>query len=131
MKGSCAAVRAADEAGWRGVRDRLQVARHGGEALDALVRQALGKHAGRWTTDLTDAVSLVPQSFNFSVGRRDGVCWAWAQPNDDWEPGELQARHDHPGGSGLVVAHTPELAVTCAAVILFGLQDGGDGPITG
>ena len=63
-------------------------------------------------------MGLLPPNYNFSLGRRDGVCWAWIQPNDDWRPAEGEARHDHPGGSGLAVADTPVLAVACAAIRL-------------
>ncbi len=65
-----------------------------------------------------DVMGLLPANYNFSLGRRDGVCWAWIQPNDDWRPAEGESRHDHPGGSGLAVAETPVLAVACAAIRL-------------
>ena len=112
----------------------LQTARFGSAELDALINGALnhfdahcvgwlstGKPAGAahsCSTNVSDALMLLPPDYNFSVGHRDGVFWAWAQPNDRWEPGDEQARHDHPGGSGLVVAHTAALALTSAAVIL-------------
>lgn len=70
------------------------------------------------TTDLNDALILLPPDYNFSLGCRDGVFWAWAQPNDDWEPVPGEARHDHPGGSGLIVAQTAALAVTCTALVM-------------
>jgi hypothetical protein len=116
--------------GLRAALDRLQTASRGDVILDALlaeefhnVRGAAGTSAlsardGRWSTDLGDALRLVPPDYNFSIGQRDGVCWAWIQPNDDWEPADHEARHDHPAGSGLVVASTGALALTCAALIL-------------
>ena len=72
----------------------------------------------RCTTDLNDALILLPPDCNFSLGCRDGVFWAWSQPNDGWEPAPGEARHDHPGGSGLVVAQTAALAVTCTALVM-------------
>ncbi len=71
----------------------------------------------RWSTDLDAALTLLPPDYNFSTGCRDGVCWAWIQPNDAWAPAEHEARHDHPGGSGLVTSHTAALAVICAAIL--------------
>jgi hypothetical protein len=52
------------------------------------------------------------------LGLRDGVFWAWCQPNDDWETASGEARHDHPGGSSLIVAQTAALAMTCAALAM-------------
>ena len=71
-----------------------------------------------WSTSLTDAIGLLPQHYNYSLGERDGVSWAWLQPNDRWQPQDHESRHDHPGGSGLVVAHSAALAITCAVMIL-------------
>jgi hypothetical protein len=109
--------------------DRLQLARHGSPELDLLVTAAYADPAAAvpsrrdacaacCSTDLDDALALLPPGFNFSLGHRDGVFWAWAQPNDSWNPGDGESRHDHPGGSGLVVARTASLAVACAALIL-------------
>jgi len=117
---------ATEAAALRTLVDRIQIARRGSAELDRQVDEALRKSHGsswdmpfgRWSCDLDHAMALLPQSYNFSLGRRDGVCWAWTQPNDRWEPNEFEARHDHPAGSGLVVAHTAALAVACAAVIL-------------
>lgn len=92
-------------------------------ARDADAADAAGHLApprtGRWTSDVNDALALLSESHNFSLGRRDGVCWAWIQPNDGWEPPDLHARHDHPYGSGLVVANTPALALVSASVNLL------------
>jgi hypothetical protein len=117
--------------------DQLQLARVGNDELDRTIdealqfncdeagptHQAIGglglpRQNAHWSTNLTHALALLPPDYNFSLGHRDGVCWAWSQPNDRWEPAEYEARHDHPGGSGLVVAHTAALALTCAGVIL-------------
>ena len=95
---------------------QLQAAHHGNPALDLHVAEVLARGAAcpapggpaedgpRWSSDLNQVLTLIPDHYNFSMGQRDGVCWAWIQPNDDWEPGENEARHDHPRGSGLVVA---------------------------
>ena len=118
--------------------ERMQIARCGSVALDRLVADALerafeadtenacrfgrltpGQH---WSINLEDAITLLPRDYNFSLGHRDGVCWAWVQPNDQWEPAECDSRHDHPGGSGLVVGYTTALALTCAALILRARQ---------
>jgi hypothetical protein len=115
--------------------DRLQVASHGSVELDALIEATLatlsacirptriaGFSAGRrarWSSDLGETLTLLPDDYNFSVGQRDGICWAWIQPNDDWLPGEYEARHDHPRGSGLIVAYTAALAMTVATIILY------------
>ena len=119
--------------------ERMQLARCGSVALDRLLADALegafeadaenaicglgrltpGQH---WSTNLEDAITLLPPDYNFSLGHRDGVCWAWVQPNDQWEPAECESRHDHPGGSGLVVGYTTALALTCAALILRARQ---------
>ena len=119
----------------RTVLERLRMARLGTAELDANLADALeaaflGAHdfapgvarfaAGpHCSTDLTDALDLLPRDYNFSLGQRDGVFWAWIQPNDRWQPGEYEARHDHPGGSGLVVAYTAALALACAAILLL------------
>ena len=118
---------------------RLQAAHCGTRALDVRVADVLARAAGRmhpagataipveggviedgprWSSDLNQVLTLIPDHYNFSMGQRDGVCWAWIQPNDDWEPGENEARHDHPRGSGLVVAHTATLAVLTATILL-------------
>ncbi|TLU72454.1 hypothetical protein [Lichenicoccus roseus] len=119
----------------RSVIDEIQVARLGCPRLDAVVADILAEleqvaHPdieyqrytsppfACWSTSLTDAIGLLPPSYNFSVGRRDSVSWAWIQPNDRWQPQEHEVRHDHPGGSGLVVAYTAALAMTCAVLIL-------------
>ena len=111
----------------------MEVARSGSFAFDAAIVNAFGDlpalgpgmaDAGQLSpgphcsTVLMDVMGLLPVDYNFSIGRRDGVCWAWIQPNDDWRPGMGEARHDHPGGSGLAVADTPVLAVACAAIRL-------------
>lgn len=96
--------------------DLMQIARHGGPELDARLDEALadgigaeapttvmpaaapapGWHptlpmrGGRWSTDLTDAILLLPPDYNFSLGHRDSVFWAWIQPNDCWEPAEYR-----------------------------------------
>ncbi len=117
----------------RDLLERMQVARSGSCAFDAAIVDAfgglprIGPHAAEarpllpgphCSTVLMDVMGLLPSDYNFSLGRRDGVCWAWIQPNDDWRPAEGDARHDHPGGSGLAVADTPVLAVACAAIRL-------------
>lgn len=113
--------------------ERLQVARYGSLAFDAAIVDVFGGLPGigpnasegsrllpgpHCSTVLMDVMGLLPADYNFSLGRRDGVCWAWIQPNDDWRPADGEARHDHPGGSGLAVADTPILAVACAAIRL-------------
>jgi hypothetical protein len=118
----------------RSVVERLQAACCGTEELDSLLAQTDGaasdpmdgqepaagscRMALRCTTDLNDALVLLPPGYNFSLGCRDGVFWAWSQPNDDWEPTPGEVRHDHPGGSGLIVAQTAALAVTCTALVI-------------
>ena len=113
-----------------GTLDRLQGASAGSPALDGLIAASLQndlivRHAGPrvpgracWSSDLQAACALLPLDYDFSHGRRDGVCWAWLQPNDSWNPAFHESRHDHPGGSGLVVAATPALALACALVAL-------------
>ena len=76
-------------------------------------------HGRRPSRALGDALLLLPDGFNFSLGLRDGIFWAWVQPNDGWEPGADDARHDHPGGSGLVVAYTAALALSAAVVRVY------------
>ena len=130
----------------RTVLDRTQMAVTGGAELDALIDGALADFAARgpssrppaelfghgtpWSSDLSQALNLLPADCNFALGHRDGICWAWIQPNDDWEPGENESRHDHPDGSGLVVAYTAALALTSAVLILHGIrtQAGGYDP---
>jgi hypothetical protein len=108
----------------------------GGAELDALIDEALAGLAARdplsgppvallgrgtpWSNDLSQALHLLPTDCNFALGHRDGICWAWIQPNDDWEPGENESRHDHPDGSGLAVAYTAALALISAVLILHG-----------
>jgi hypothetical protein len=77
------------------------------------------KPAARWSQDVMASLRMIPSSHNYSVGRRDGVCWAWIQPNDAWDPAETEYRHDHPQGSGLLVAYTMSLALMSAAMILI------------
>ena len=128
--------------------DLLQSAPEGSPALDARIetvlfrlasdglgagdphtRQALGDESAsgpwasavRWSEDLMAWLRLVPRDHNYSLGERDGVVWAWIQPNDDWTPGPHEMRHDHPGGSGLIVAHTLPLAMAAAVVALRAL----------
>ena len=122
----------------RTIVDRLQLARHGSAELDAMLDAVLARGTGvsdtvrnvigglrpaipgaPWSRELTHVLALLPHDYNYSLGHRDGVCWAWIQPNDRWEPHEYEARHDHPGGSGLTVARTAALALACAAVILL------------
>jgi hypothetical protein len=110
----------------RRVVDVLQLASCGSAALDETVSEALARVSSaaamaarqRWSSDISDALKLVPLTHNFSLGRRDGVCWAWIQPNDSWQPSDVEARHDHPLGSGLIVAETPVLALLSAALLL-------------
>ncbi len=116
--------------------DQMQTVRIGNPALDTELGNLLDviehrvcllgetvprtPHArANWSTSLSDALGLLPHEYNFSVGKRDGVSWAWIQPNDRWQPQEHEARHDHPHGSGLVVAHGAALAMTCAVLILY------------
>lgn len=128
--------------------DLLQSAPEGSPALDARIdtvlvglasggldagdphgRRALGDESGpgvqapavRWSDDLMAWLQLVPRDHNYSLGERDGVVWAWIQPNDDWTPGAHEMRHDHPCGSGLIVAHTLPLAMAAAVVALRAL----------
>ncbi len=120
--------------------DGLQVARRGSVELDALIDEALGvatswlkpeicpgfaaRQPARWSDNLGAALTVLPANYNFSLGQRDGICWAWIQPNDHWQPGLHESRHDHPGGSGLVVAYTAALALISAAITLYaGLLD--------
>jgi hypothetical protein len=77
--------------------------------------------APRWSEDLAALLRLIPPEHNFSLGERDGVLWAWVQPNDNWTPAANEARHDHPRGSGLIVACTLPLAVAAALVVLHSL----------
>jgi hypothetical protein len=72
-----------------------------------------------WSEDVMASLRLIPSDHNYSIGRRDGVCWAWIQPNDDWTPIGTQYRHDHHLGSGLVVAYTMSLASMAAAMIII------------
>jgi hypothetical protein len=117
---------------------RTQMAVRGGAELDALIDGALADFAARgpssrppaelfghgtpWSSDLSQALDLLPADCNFALGHRDGICWAWIQPNDDWEPGENESRHDHPDGSGLVVAYTAALALISAVLNLHGIR---------
>lgn len=78
--------------------------------------------AMRWSQDFVALLDLVPADHDFSLGRRDGVLWAWIQPRDDWQPAANEARHDHPRGSGLVVAFTVQLALAAALVALDGVH---------
>ncbi len=108
----------------------LQTAPAGGPTLDALIHSVLvdptfdlpdaqgPETAARWSEDLDALVGLVPHDHNFSLGDRDGVLWAWIQPNDDWVPGVNEMRHDHPRGSGLIVACTLPLALAASLVAL-------------
>ena len=111
----------------------LQSAPTGGQALDALIGAALScgdcavlgsDLAERWSEDLMALLQLVPRDHNYSLGERDGVVWAWIQPNDDWAPGDHEMRHDHPRGSGLIVASTLPLAMAAAVVALCALPGG-------
>ncbi len=110
--------------------DLLQTVPHGTSTLDALIHDALISPAlnepgntslpgpANLSEDLSALVRLVPSHYNFSLGERDGVLWAWIQPNDTWVPGPLEMRHDHPRGSGLKVASTLPLALAAALVAL-------------
>ena len=118
----------------RAIVDRLQSATSGSAELDALIQQALPTlppclAAGvpvslvtadgpYWSRELSAAIGLLSADYNFSVGQRDGICWAWIQPNDNWQPSEFESRHDHPAGSGLAVAYTAALALASATFIL-------------
>lgn len=82
---------------------------------------ALTARAPCWSEDLAALLRLIPPGHNYSLGERDGVLWAWVQPNDNWTPGDNEARHDHPRGSGLIVAYTLPLAVAAALVTLHSL----------
>lgn len=115
----------------RQILGRLRLARRGSPEIDAEIRAALAAtwqsrptepNALSWSTNLGAALALLPYDHNFCVGRRDGVCWAWIQPNDAWEPAEHESRHDHPAGSGLMVAYTSALAFTSAAISLLARQ---------
>ena len=77
----------------------------------------------RWSEDLTALLRLIPPDYNFSLGERDGVVWAWIQPNDQWMPAAHEMRHDHPQGSGLIVACTLPLALAAALVVLRALPE--------
>jgi hypothetical protein len=115
------------------VLDLLQTVPGGTPTLDALIHGVLAGPAvvGRddtglagqtsWSEDLSALVRLVPPDHNFSLGERDGVLWAWIQPNDTWVPGPYEMRHDHPRGSGLKVACTLPLALAAALVALRAL----------
>lgn len=123
----------------RALVDRLQAARSGSAALDALIDDAMHnmqnvlqarqlgplprRGGARWSDELGAPVGLLTANYDFSVGQRDGICWAWVRPYDDWQPQEHEERHDHPDGSGLVVAYTAALALTSAVLLLgrFGL----------
>jgi hypothetical protein len=114
--------------------DRLQRAKFGSAALDSLIDETFGtlatdldsrmiahlptRRGARWSEELGASIGLLTADYNFSVGQRDGICWAWIQPNDNWQPQEFEARHDHPAGSGLIVAYTAPLAMTTATIIL-------------
>ncbi len=113
--------------------DLLQTVPCGTPTLDALIHDVLVGPAfdgpdcaglakpTRWSEDLSALVRLVPRDHNFSLGERDGVLWAWSQPNDTWVPGPYEMRHDHPRGSGLKVACTLQLALAAALVALRAL----------
>jgi hypothetical protein len=110
--------------------DLLQSVPAGSPTLDALIHRVLANSAfgkpgidepvpsARWSEDLTALLRFVPSDHNFSLGERDGVLWAWIQPNDDWGPEANEMRHDHPRGSGLIVACTLPLAMAAALVAL-------------
>jgi hypothetical protein len=115
------------------VLDLLQTVPCGTPTLGALIHDVLAGPVfnGRdgpgladqtsWSEDLSALVRLVPPDHNFSLGERDGVLWAWIQPNDTWVPGPYEMRHDHPRGSGLKVACTLPLALAAALVALRAL----------
>jgi hypothetical protein len=118
----------------RAIVERLQSATSGSAELDALIEQALPSlppflainarcgvrpaSVAFWSSELSAAIGLLSADYNFSVGQRDGICWAWIQPNDNWQPGEFESRHDHPAGSGLAVAYTAALAFASATFML-------------
>jgi hypothetical protein len=87
-------------------------------ATDGSVEAGGREPAARWSQDVMASLRLIPADHNYSIGRRDGVCWAWIQPNDNWTPIGTEYRHDHPLGSGLVVANTMPLALMAAAMVL-------------
>jgi hypothetical protein len=87
---------------------------------DAEGRSGEAHPAFPWSEDFAAVLSLMPDDFNFSAGRRDGVCWGWIQPNDEWMPGPEDMRHDHPRGTGLVTAYTVTLALAAAVLMLRG-----------
>ena len=102
---------------------RLQTAPAGSRTLDALIEAFLPPRTQdqgreRWSEDLMALLRLVPDDHNFTLGERDGVLWAWIQPNDEWSPADTEMRHDHPRGSGLTVACTLPLAMAAALVSL-------------
>jgi hypothetical protein len=106
---------------------RLQTAPAGNRTLDAQIQsallpnppdQAVTEPPIRWSEDLTALLRLVPDDHNFTLGERDGVLWTWIQPNDGWSPADTEMRHDHPRGSGLIVACTLPLAMAAALVAL-------------
>lgn len=134
------------ESNWADVLELMQTARDGSPLLDARIdcvlfgrlfirmgceRRYLSvciQNGGepvemepdaRWSEDVMASLQLIPRNYNYSIGRRDGVCWAWIQPNDSWTPIGTQYRHDHPHGSGLVVAYTMPLALMAAAMELI------------
>jgi hypothetical protein len=110
--------------------DLLQTSPIGTSTLDALIRRFLqstilgGRPVAdpeptiRWSEDLDALVQLVPLDHDFSLGERDSVLWAWIQPSDAWTPSAHEMRHDHPRGSGLIVAQTLPLAMAAALVAL-------------
>jgi hypothetical protein len=115
--------------------DLLQTVAGGTPTLDALLHGVLAGSASdrrveaglaeqiSWCEDISALVRLVPPDHNFSLGERDGVLWAWIQPNDTWVPGQYEMRHDHPRGSGLKVACTLPLAMAAALVALRALDN--------
>jgi hypothetical protein len=82
--------------------------------------------ARAWSQDSRPWGELIPADHDYALGRRDGVPWAWVQPNDGWQPGEHDMRHDHPAGSGLVVARHALFPIITAIVILIGKKTGRD-----
>lgn len=115
-------------AGSRGLDERIEAVlaeRADGMATDGADRReefynetGMAVLAARWSQDLMSLLQLVPRDHNFSLGERDGVLWAWIQPNDEWVPVADEMRHDHPRGSGLIVACTLPLAMAAALVSL-------------
>ena len=109
---------------------RLQSAPSGSTTLDTLVDDALQSlrtvlkaaklgplpppGSANWSENVNTSVGLLGKHYDFSIGRRDYVCWAWIQPNDGWQRQDHDLSHDHPEGSGLAVAHTLSLALTTA-----------------